>query len=63
MLERFLKRTEFSSLDDFRKNFEILVPDNFNFSYDVVDRWAVESPDKLALLWTSDGGGDRKSVV
>lgn len=60
MLERFLKRTEFSSLDDFRKNFEILVPDNFNFSYDVVDRWAVESPDKLALLWTSDGGGEQR---
>lgn len=56
MLERFLKRTKFDSLEDFRKNFEIIVPDNFNFAYDVVDVWAEQQPDKLALLWTNDEG-------
>ncbi|HZK03600.1 MAG TPA: AMP-binding protein [Bacteroidaceae bacterium] len=60
MLERFLKRTEFCSMDDFRKNFEIIVPDNFNFAYDVVDRWAIESPNKLALLWTNDQGDEQR---
>ena len=65
MLERFLKRTQFDSLEDFRKNFEIIVPDNFNFAYDVVDVWAEQQPDKLALLWTNDEGEcyrDRKST-
>lgn len=56
MLERFLKRTQFDSLEDFRKNFEIIVPDKFNFAYDVVDAWAEQEPDKLALLWTNDEG-------
>lgn len=37
MLERFLKQTRFDSYEDFMANFELLVPDNFNFAYDVVD--------------------------
>ena len=56
MIERFLKRVEFDSLEDFQKNFEITVPENFNFAYDVVDQWAKQQPDKLALLWTNDQG-------
>lgn len=58
MLERFLKQTEFSSLEEFRQKFEIDVPDNFNFAYDVVDVWAAEQPDKPALLWTNDEGDE-----
>lgn len=58
MLERFLKQTEFSSLEDFRQNFEIKVPECFNFAYDVVDVWAAEEPDKPALLWTNDEGNE-----
>ena len=60
MLERFLKRTEFTSLEDFRENFEIIAPDNFNFAYDVVDAWAAEAPDKLAMLWTNDEGAEQR---
>ncbi len=60
MLEKFLKKIEFDSLEDFRKNFEIIVPDNFNFAYDVVDAWAKEQPDKLALLWTNDEGAEER---
>ncbi len=56
MLERFLKQTEFSSLEEFREKFEIMVPECFNFAYDVVDVWAREQPDKPALLWTNDEG-------
>lgn len=56
MLERFLEKCEFDSLDDFRKNYRVKVPDHFNFAYDVVDRWAEEEPDKPALLWTNDRG-------
>ncbi len=60
MLERFLKKCEFESLDDFRKNYEVIVPENFNFAYDVVDKWAEEAPDKPALLWTNDKGDEHQ---
>ena len=33
------------------------MPGHFNFAYDVLDAWAEEAPDKLALLWTDDKGG------
>lgn len=56
MLEKYLQKVEFDSLEDFQKNFKIIVPDNFNFGYDVVDEWARTNPDKLALLWTNDEG-------
>lgn len=56
MVERFLKQVTFSSQEDFIKNLEINVPENFNFGYDVVDKWATQQPDKKALLWTNDKG-------
>ena len=56
MLERFIDKTTFESQEDFRKNFKIKVPENFNFGYDVVDAWAEEEPDKIALCWTNDQG-------
>ncbi len=56
MLERFVKKTAFSSHQDFIENYEILVPENFNFAYDVVDAWAETDPQKRALCWTNDKG-------
>lgn len=56
MLERFLEKVDFSSQDDFKNNFKINVPDNFNFGYDIVDAWAEKDPNKNALLWTNDKG-------
>ena len=56
MLERFVKQTKYTSQEDFRKNFKIEVPENFNFGYDVVDAWAATQPDKKAILWTNDQG-------
>lgn len=56
MLERFLEKCEFDSLEDFQNNFKVKVPENFNFAYDVVDAWAAEEPDKPALLWTNEAG-------
>lgn len=58
MIERFLEKCEFDSLEDFQKNYKVKVPEHFNFAYDVVDRWADEEPDKPALLWTDDKGGE-----
>ncbi len=60
MLEQFLDKTEFESYDDFMANFHVNVPENFNFGYDVVDRWAETEPDRKALLWTNDRGEVRQ---
>ena len=56
MLEKFLKKTEFDSYDDFMENFAVEVPDNFNFGYDIVDAWATEEPGRRALTWTNPAG-------
>ena len=60
MLEKYLQRTEFTSYDDFMQNFKINVPEDFNFGFDIVDEWARLEPDKLALLWCDDHGGERR---
>ena len=57
MVERFLKQTSFTSTEDYNKNLQFIIPDNFNFAYDVMDAWAAEAPEKTALIWTSDEGG------
>lgn len=56
MVEKFVNRVKFESYEDFRDNFKLIVPDNFNFGYDVVDEWARTEPDKVALRWTNDKG-------
>lgn len=56
MIERFLRQTTFSSVDDYKENLHFIVPENFNFAYDVMDVWAEEKPEKTALLWTDDEG-------
>ncbi len=56
MVERFLRQTTFTSVDDYKENLHFTVPENFNFAYDVMDVWAEEKPDKVALLWTDDEG-------
>lgn len=56
MLEKFVNKQNFSSYEDFVQNFKINVPDNFNFAYDVADELAVNSPDKIALVWCNDSG-------
>ncbi len=56
MVERFVNRVKFDSYEDFKENFKLVVPDHFNFGYDVVDEWAKEEPNKVALCWTNDKG-------
>ena len=54
IINDFLPRTEFESYSDFKENFKINVPRNFDFARDVVDRWAHFEPEKLALLYYND---------
>jgi len=60
MVEKFLKQTKFTSQEDFKNNFKIIVPEDFNFGYDVVDEWAEKEPQKNALCWTNDQGDHRQ---
>ena len=62
MVERFLKQTSFTSVEDYNKHLEFIIPENFNFAYDVMDVWAEEAPDKLALLWTNDQGEEIRAT-
>ena len=61
--EKYLKQSEFTDYEDFRKNFEIKVPENFNFAYDVLDALAEKSPDKPALLWVSEDMQRERTVT
>ncbi len=56
LFNEYVSGTEFKSYEDFKENFKINVPDNFNFAYDVVDRYAREQPEKQALVWCNDEG-------
>ena len=59
LVKRFVNREEFSSYEEFYKEFKILVPEVFNFGYDVVDVYAKEEPQRRALVWCDDHGGER----
>lgn len=62
MIERYLTQTHFTSEEDFRDNLHFVVPETFNFAYDVMDEWARVAPDKLALLWTGERGEELRAT-
>ena len=59
LLDRFLPRTEFDSYEDFKANYKVNVPENFNFGFDIVDAWADSEPEKKALVWCDDHDHER----
>ncbi len=59
LLNKFVPKREFESYEDFKENFKIEVPDNFNFAYDIVDEYAENIPDKVALVWCNDKGDEQ----
>ncbi len=62
MVERFLRQTHFDSVEDYNKHLEFIIPEHFNFAYDVMDEWARECTDRLALLWTNDEGAEIRAT-
>jgi acetyl-CoA synthetase len=58
MLEKFVNRTDFNSYEEFKSEFKINIPDNFNFAFDVVDETALKTPDKTAMVWCDDNGNE-----
>lgn len=59
ILSKYLQQEQFSSYEDFVKNFRIDVPEYFNFACDVVDEVALAEPDKTAMVWCDDKGNER----
>jgi acetyl-CoA synthetase len=59
ILDKFVRKNDFSSYDDFIENFSVVVPSNFNFAFDVVDEIAKQTPDKIAMVWCDDKGSER----
>lgn len=51
--------TVYTDYEDLRKNFKIKIPSNFNFAYDIVDRYAELEPEKRAIVWCDDSGSER----
>ncbi|HHW12929.1 MAG TPA: AMP-binding protein [Firmicutes bacterium] len=47
---------EYQSYEEFLHQFKLEAPANFNFAYDVVDRIAAETPDRVALVWCNEEG-------
>ena len=56
MLEKFLPRTEFDSYEDFKANYRVNAPADFNYAFDIVDAWAAIDDAKPALVWMGDTG-------
>ncbi len=59
MLDKFLGRQQFSSYEEFTETYTVNIPDRFNFAYDVVDAFAKEQPEKIAMVWCNDDGEER----
>ena len=54
--EFLVEDREFTDYDDFKKNCKLKAPEDFNFAYDIVDRYATDDPNKRALEWCDDNG-------
>jgi len=64
MLQRFIDKFNIPKLDnitdheEFVQKFNLTVPENFNFAFDVVDEIASENPDKTAIVWCDEKGNE-----
>jgi len=59
MLEQYVSRLTFTDYEDFYNNFEIKIPERFNYAYDVVDKIAEQDPNKRAIVWCNEKGDER----
>ncbi|NLC93621.1 MAG: AMP-binding protein, partial [Treponema sp.] len=57
--EYLVDERNYTSYEDLKKNFKLKIPENFNFAYDIVDRYAKEEPEKRALVWCDDNGDEK----
>lgn len=59
LIQDFLPVTEFTSYEQTMRDFTVNVKSDFNFGWDVVDKYAALQPDKTALVWCNDSGEEK----
>ncbi|MBP3361905.1 MAG: AMP-binding protein [Clostridia bacterium] len=60
--EKFVgaNRDDFISLEDAQQNYKLTYDEDFNFAYDVLDELGKTKPDKLAMIWVSNIGEEKR---
>ena len=56
LIRDFVNRVDFKSYEDFYENFELKYNEDYNFGFDVVDKYAEIDPEKVALIWVNEEG-------
>ena len=59
LLNNYMPQTEFSSYEEFSEKFKLNVPEKFDFARDIVDEWAKQEPEKIALIYMDDDGNEK----
>lgn len=60
LLDKFVNGNKtYTSYEDLKNQFSILIPESFNFAYDVADEYARTEPSRKALVWCDDAGDER----
>ena len=59
LAHKYIEKADFESYEDFCEKFKIIVPENFNFAYDIMDEYARLEPFRTALIWCDDHGNER----
>ena len=57
--EYLVEDREFTSFEDFKKHCRLKTKPDFNFAYDIVDKYATDFPGKRALAWINDEGEEK----
>ncbi len=58
LLHKYLNKTDFDSYEDFCSNFKLNIPEHFNFAFDVLDDYADNEPDRMAMVWCDEKDGE-----
>ncbi|WP_150112141.1 AMP-binding protein [Desulfonatronovibrio hydrogenovorans] len=51
-----LTKEKYRSYEEFQKQFNVDIPENFNFAFDIIDAYARRSPDAPAMIHINDQG-------
>ncbi|MBQ5472883.1 MAG: AMP-binding protein [Treponema sp.] len=58
--EYLVEDRDFKDYDDLQAHCRLKAPKDFNFAYDIVDRYATDFPGKRALVWLDDNGEEHE---
>ena len=53
-------RNNLSNYPEENARFSVPVPEHYNFGFDVIDEWAGKDRNKLAMIWVTQKGEEKK---